>query len=318
MALQRQSVRAIIGWVLIGAAVAVLLFVTVSPASNACFGCHDSQRRALGESGHAAVASCYDCHLANGLWSWPGQKIREVFVMAPRQVFGADLPSLAQVSAGACLDCHEDIYNATTSARGLRIAHDPCARGVSCDECHATVAHGESSGRRASYTMDACTACHAAEKATLECASCHPEGTENAERSDGPWQVTHGANWEKTHGMGDLQSCRVCHSDGYCVRCHVVDVPHPGSFGKEHGPTYVRSPDSCRTCHDQTRFCDPCHGMKMPHPASFAREHGTEAVSMTDERCKRCHMMSDCVKCHESHIHPGGAAESAADAGVGR
>lgn len=301
--------RAKILWGVAGtiAVLAIALVGVVGSLPAVCSTCHSGPKAALAESSHASV-DCYACHLSGGVWGLPQHKANEVLVMYPRRIIGASRAQLSQTSRGACLRCHRSILETVISSGGLRMKHLSCAEGSSCDGCHATVAHGAESGRLSSATMDDCVACHTEVNVSIACDTCHEGDTEPRPRP-GAWQVTHGANWQKTHGMGDADSCAVCHGTTFCAKCHSVALPHPESFGDLHGRSAVDSPDACQQCHDRADFCDPCHGMMMPHPVGFVRVHSEEAESMTDARCARCHRMDDCVKCHENHVHPGGATE---------
>ncbi len=268
--------------------------------------CHGPQVVAMASEAHASV-TCYSCHLAAGVWSLPSQKAVEILRMYPRSVFSTPGAAVVtETSRHACLACHEAVLEETVSRRGIRINHSECAKGVSCDACHSTVGHGKASRRVSEPNMDDCVACHVRSEVSVACATCHVGKVEATRRKPGVWQVTHGRNWKKMHGMGDLQSCATCHPQGYCARCHLVDVPHPADFGRTHGAASVANPTSCPTCHVQATFCDACHGMQMPHPQGFLQAHSKTAKSRQDVACKRCHSMTDCEQCHANHIHPGG------------
>jgi len=158
--------------------------------------------------------------------------------------------------------------------------------------------------------MDDCLGCHKAKNAPMECNTCHDEEGEEGQEitANGPWQVTHGPAWEKTHGLGDQDTCHTCHPADFCSKCHGVPVPHPIDFGATHGQYANENTSECLVCHkSQRRFCDACHGMAMPHPDKFLEAHVRVAGGRTDPRCIRCHVASDCDACHALHVHPGGS-----------
>jgi hypothetical protein len=230
-----------------------------------------------------------------------------MFVMYPGQIFGADPDGPADETArGACLGCHEPVLNGTIESLGIRINHGVCAPTGTCDACHSGVAHGEQVRWLREPVMEECVACHRAASATDACDACHQGKSETERLSTGPWQVTHGANWKQTHGMGSLKSCSVCHPQDYCVRCHGTELPHSVDFGTTHGNDAIAENASCGSCHETASFCEPCHAAPMPHPDGFLIEHSGIAKGYEDESClKLCHRQEDCADCHVAHTHPG-------------
>lgn len=317
MARDRLPYRATI--LLVCALLAVVLVVVIAAGSSsvACSACHQPQASATSASGHASTG-CYDCHLDDGLWSLPQHKAAELLVMYPGQVIGSNQKMLGETSRRACLRCHASVLDKVTTASGLRVKHAACATGSSCDPCHATAVHGKATGRLAYSSMEECVACHSQKDVSIECDTCHEGKVEAQSLRAGSWQVIHGSNWEKTHGMGDLQSCGPCHPGGYCAKCHNVEIPHPRSFGSTHGASAIEERASCEVCHEPEPFCDNCHGMPMPHPAGFLKGHGKTAESNDDPRCRRCHAMTDCAACHVGHVHPGGATPPPPPIGANR
>ncbi len=258
------------------------------------------------ESPHAQV-TCYGCHAPDVL-SAAGFKGSEVFGMYPRaltiKTLAGPAPSVSDVG---CLSCHESVMSGVTTARGIRIRHEVCGP-TGCGVCHAAAAHGQGTRVHKGPWMDECVRCHLRQKAPTDCDTCHEGKRQAAGLSRGPWQVTHGADWPQTHGMGDLSLCETCHEPQRCVGCHGLVMPHPATFGVTHGrEALTLGRDRCGVCHDTTEFCDGCHTMPMPHPVEFLQEHSSIATSMTDETCLGCHEQRGCEWCHERHVHPGGA-----------
>jgi len=299
-----QSIAALVASGLLFA----LVFVSVSGSQpRACTLCHGEQVDALKASAHATV-NCYDCHLEEGAWGMLGQKAREIVWMYPAALVGKT-PSgpVIMISRDRCADCHEATLESGTVGRPIRITHSECAPGASCDPCHAQTSHEGAVRWSTGVVMEECVECHKASKATTKCGSCHSEETSGELRARGPWQVTHGPGWRETHGMGNLPTCSTCHPDGFCARCHGVDVPHPSDFGSTHGAIAEKDREACQTCHKDERLCDGCHQLEMPHPEEFVTGHREVAESTADARCFRCHVETDCDACHEMHVHPGGS-----------
>ncbi|MBN2404161.1 MAG: hypothetical protein JXE06_01120 [Coriobacteriia bacterium] len=289
--------------------IGLLLVVTaiVGSSPTACGACHTMSpyTEALQESAHSDIA-CYECHLPAGAWDWPAFKTHEVLGMYPASIIKARLDGAATMtSRTACLKCHSEVLEDVIEAGGIRIQHDSCAPEGSCDSCHSTVAHGESTRWILEPAMEDCIGCHRDEKAPTTCDLCHAGKTTAERLSRGSWAITHGPEWETTHGMGDLRTCDACHDDKKCASCHDIKLPHPMDFGSTHPAVALENPESCETCHDSVALCDACHGISMPHPEGFLSEHSKIATGTDDAVCIRCHKEADCVRCHVAHTHPG-------------
>lgn len=312
--------RAIILVVCVCVLIGFLAVVVVGSQPAACVSCHKAQGAYRLNSSHSKV-SCYECHLTSSYWSYPAAKIAEIGRMYPAQLLhGGKLTGPVTVtSRQACLHCHAGVLDAVAEGNGLRILHAKCAVGASCDQCHSQVPHGKASRLPRTPVMDDCVACHKREGASVKCTACHSETKRETERSvSAPWQVTHGRNWQSTHGMGDLDSCSTCHAPTYCVRCHGVALPHDAAFGAQHGQIAKTNPAACEGCHQTDTFCNACHGIQMPHPAGFLKVHATVAHGTDDQSCHRCHSKADCGRCHSYHVHPGGSVKPGTPAGGGQ
>lgn len=298
---RRQSLCLAIGGILMTLLVAL---VTGGSSAAACKLCHREVVLAQDKSSHASVG-CYRCHAPGA--SRVSFKANEIFRMYPKALLGwKPQGPVRDTSTVGCNACHDGSNERTPGRTGIRILHSSCALGSSCDSCHSTTAHGEEVRWKRQAVMEDCTACHQREKAVLECDACHEGALKTARLAAGPWQVTHGPLWRQTHGMGKLDSCVTCHPDDYCKRCHKVSIPHPVTFGSEHGPAAVADRASCEKCHKSRAFCDSCHGIVMPHIPGYLAKHSGETSSTSDPRCTRCHTKQTCERCHARHIHPGG------------
>jgi len=287
--------------------VLLVAVIAVGSVPTVCSSCHTMKPYAttLQQSAHKGV-NCYSCHLAAGSWDWPTFKAAELFRMYPSALVGAK-PSgaITSISRAACLNCHAQVLTRVVNSNGLRIDHAKCAATGSCDKCHANVAHGSTTRWSREPVMEECVVCHISSKAPHTCDTCHAGRVATQRLQAGPWQITHGASWKTTHGMGDLRYCQTCHASDYCVKCHGTVLPHPIDFPATHGAQAMKTDAKCTQCHDRTSFCDSCHGMEMPHPQGFLKNHSSIAKSSTDPTCLKCHLESDCTTCHETHIHPG-------------
>jgi hypothetical protein len=261
---------------------------------------------ALAKSKHAQV-TCYQCHLTGGGWSYPGFKLNEwgPMLIGSLQDDKITGPS-TDVSSARCLRCHEAVMDQVIEASGIRINHKMCAAGAArCTDCHAGTAHGSVTRWPSVPVMEDCVRCHIAQQAPTACDSCHRGRGQRERLMLGPWQITHGPNWSKTHGLGDLRDCQTCHRPDSCVKCHNTVLPHQADFGRTHGEEARKPGAKCLTCHDQKKLCDSCHGGEMPHPKAFLKQHSAIANTINDPACLKCHRVEDCRRCHVAHIHPG-------------
>jgi predicted CXXCH cytochrome family protein len=275
-----------------------------------CRACHvpavayDSWRA----SSHASVP-CQGCHTDRASLAGVGNTVGLVSDAIQAARHGAVDP--VPVPDAACVSCHPDLQTQTAFVRGgLRMSHKGLAKAdYRCTDCHVDAAHGVSEYRLVKPTMSMCASCHNNDKVSGTCTICHVDGKsqDEARGSDPEWSKTHGPNWRKTHGMGDLSTCVLCHDSAKCEKCHGMPLPHDQNFLPLHGNYAVKSRERCRSCHRDT-FCDSCHGMPMPHPVGFLATHSKSAKNDKDPLCGRCHILGTCTQCHESHVHPGGAA----------
>ena len=274
-----------------------------------CGSCHamDSFVEDAETTVHGSIA-CTACHVGDSVADSLDLRTRVLAQMIPATLTGVREPRGASglLPREGCLECHTQIMDSETGETGVSIDHAACAATGSCVQCHGGVAHPNAVRWVRMYTMEDCVACHQGEGTADSCDTCHTGRVERDRLAVGPWQVTHGANWRDTHGMGSVQYCATCHPNNYCVDCHGTPLPHSATWGSQHGKAAVADRDSCVTCHPDESLCDLCHGMEMPHAEGFLQDHSSKASSVEDARCAPCHIVDDCVECHENHIHPGG------------
>lgn len=307
MSLNRRTLIAVAFSVLF--VVGLAAFANVSSRPSTCASCHTMKPavQGLSKAAHAQV-DCYSCHAPSAI-DRIGFKVREVVRMYPAGFSGKKLSGVAPVVASTgCLDCHSEVMDAPIAANGLKIQHSACSQGSTCASCHSAALHADGARWSRQPVMDDCVRCHIQNKATTACDACHEGRRERDLLTRGPWQVTHGTQWQKTHGAGDTSLCVTCHEQEKCVKCHGLPMPHDEAFGTSHG-RYARSIGiaKCTTCHSDRNFCNDCHGIEMPHPATFLKQHSSIAPSMQEKSCLKCHAQSSCDNCHAAHIHPGGA-----------
>ncbi|MDO8886201.1 cytochrome c3 family protein [Candidatus Oleimmundimicrobium sp.] len=272
-----------------------------------CRTCHVIRNEfdALKKSPHKDVP-CLSCHGSPGVFGFS-------FRMADGLQNGLSYvfktykePIVSEVSNDACLRCHYDIKRRLAVNNAIQVSHKEFLdTGYKCSDCHNTVAHGDVIAQPKMPYMDKCTACHNNKKAPTTCGLCHMEKMKREVRTPGPWAITHGPTWERTHGMGNLTTCIICHETEKCERCH-IEMPHPESWPYIHGDEAKKGSigDDCCNCHLNS-FCEDCHRFEMPHPFGFLPGHPGIVKKNGDEICYTCHIKGDCNACHERHMHPG-------------
>jgi hypothetical protein len=305
----RPGQSSIARWIAVAAATLLALFlvfeIAIAPQSATCGVCHDSSPHAAMDVTHADVA-CSGCHTRGGLSGWLDARAAELTIMYPATILG-ERGVAPQVTSETCVECHGEEIERILTVDNISVRHETCAaEGAWCTDCHSTAGHGEATARVRYPTMDRCVGCHDGADAPDECDVCHSGQREERHTDAGVWAVTHGENWESTHGMGALGSCRVCHPTDDCGRCH-YQQPHPDDWPARHGGAALAEEsveESCLDCHVQS-YCDSCHGLEMPHPPYWRPQHMEEAEDMRDEACLVCHSAADCSDCHVAHTHPG-------------
>jgi hypothetical protein len=304
-------------WLWFGVLSLLLLTVTVGALSAAaavspafCATCHREAATALSQSSHQTL-DCDTCHRSEGALGLVENRlwVAGMVIEAPlRAIFPSGAG--ASIDSRRCLSCHAAQMSVTTVRNGIRMNHQaPVKEDWSCQRCHRAVGHPPEGVSVATYTMGTCLECHSTGPDNLaSCQTCHPEGESASAPRAVPtaWGVTHGENWQQTHGMGDLGTCSACHAPDYCVGCHGIPLPHAPNYLSVHGDDVLAmGKATCTTCH-QEASCDSCHGgVPMPHPASFLESHKDEVETSGQTACERCHAESSCTNCHERHIHPG-------------
>ncbi|HET6351069.1 MAG TPA: hypothetical protein VFG89_02915 [Coriobacteriia bacterium] len=304
-------------WIWWGVLSFVLFLVTVAGFSAAaavspvfCSTCHLSAAHDLSLSPHKGI-SCDGCHRDTGAFGLVESRLW-VAGMVIESPYRAIFPRGGEttVDRQRCINCHRRQLMITSLSNGVKMSHvAPVQDNWSCQRCHRDVAHGTKGRVLAVYTMGVCMGCHSNGQADVNsCITCHPEGVKPSARRLVPtaWNITHGPNWQKTHGMGDLTTCSTCHIKRYCVACHQIDLPHPDTYLSVHGTDYLTFGDkTCLKCH-QKSSCDGCHaGIEMPHPKPFMRNHRRTVERGGKAPCMRCHDQQSCDRCHSRHTHPG-------------
>ncbi|HDP70037.1 MAG TPA: hypothetical protein ENN38_04415 [Actinobacteria bacterium] len=292
--------------------VLTILLTAINPFADIsqtlfCKSCHIMRCEidSLKNSRHKDVL-CLSCHSKPGALGFIAETLEGMQNGIAYFFKSYEEPIVATVTNESCLTCHKEIQEGLHINNAIRVSHKEfLSVGYKCADCHNTVAHGDSIAQPNLPHMDKCTGCHNNEDAPTTCSICHVKRMKREIRALGPWAITHGPTWERTHGMGNLTTCIICHETEKCAKCH-TEMPHPESWPYVHGEKAksVTKEDKCAGCHVES-FCDDCHRVEMPHPQKFLPEHPDIVKKDGDKICYNCHIKGDCKLCHEKHIHPG-------------
>lgn len=288
----------------LGAVITLALGAFVDTEGVCGDACHSMRpyAAATADGAHRGIG-CAQCHTQSGVFGSlaDGWALERRLVAA---VLGRE-PSAVMLSDGACRSCHHAVEDSTFVSRGISVRHSDFL-DEQCTVCHGGTGHTLEQRVYDVPQMDDCMTCHSSSGTELTgCDVCHAqEADRDRLKRTSTWRITHGKEWRTTHGMGDLGTCVSCHVPTYCARCHIVSLPHPRAWAREHGggATAV-GVKPCHTCHEQS-WCTDCHGVEMPHPDSFLPGHGSVAERIGEDACGRCHPQASCDDCHLRSSHP--------------
>lgn len=294
-------------WVLLSIALALLIFVglfsLLSTQSFLCGSCHTIEKNylSLNNSSHKDT-SCFSCHREPGVAGFMLFEVNLLRMTASSLSQLYEKPIIAYVSDSSCLGCHRKIKKGIAVRNGIKISHKELSPGEPCTECHNTIPHGDAVKNKKYGTMEKCTACHNGQDAASDCQVCHEKNVKITKRRTGPWQVVHGSKWARTHGMGNLSSCSLCHAEKDCGKCH-SQMPHTEDWPYSHGKKAKKTGlDKCYKCHNES-VCQECHWLEMPHGDRFLPDHPKIYKEKGKKVCFNCHVKYDCDFCHSRHIH---------------
>lgn len=137
-----------------------------------------------------------------------------------------------EVASGACIFCHPNGYGGAPGSHSAEFI---------------TGKHKE----QASTDYFPCLTCHVSDM----CALCHTAGQVKPKDHENP------VKWRENHGkMRDEGGCDICHTQAFCVACHVTPMPHQAQWQGEHKVAAKTMKNDCRVCHaDTERECSSCH-----------------------------------------------------------
>lgn len=254
-------------------------------------------------STHKSVA-CAGCHYEPGIYGYIAGTLHGSENLLAF-LFKAPYPLQTTVPNKACLNCHYDIKRRQSSGeRQILVRHkDIVQAGLSCAECHASVAH-EQKGRKI-FVMNVCVRCHDGDTASAACTTCHQKDIAYKPH-------TTLDDWLKVKNARII--CTGCHTtktDQSCIACHEVELPHPDEFRRSHAMRAEAKKDLCYKCHWKTmsknEMC-ACHKEGTVHgdPEKWYFKH-RKVARINGIGCN-CHAPLYCSRCHNdpNSVYPPG------------
>ncbi len=294
-----------------------------------CYSCHAEDYNGTRDPDHRQAGfptDCILCHSPNdGTWN-RGTFDHPYELVGVHRTQPCDSCHAGGIYEGTptdCVGCHADDYNESQNPN-----HPAAGFPTTCDLCHRA---SDSSWRDATFSHDGyqLVGVHA----TLDCASCHPDGIYEGTPRDcvGCHQADYDQSVNPNHqAAGFPTTCESCHSasDGswhdanyphnawplvgshtsqQCISCHTGDVyqglpsecvdchldDYNSTDNPDHGDTGF--PTTCEICHTPTSWDDG----QFDHPFQLEGVHATLD-------CLACHSNgypgtpTDCVGCHQA------------------
>lgn len=249
---------------------------------------------------------------------------------------GADKADKAPMpTIESCADCHEEIDEKKPAEKKATAFVDPATKKakwhwftkqsdevkfshaahakkkVECVECHKAVEESTRTGPELALTMDTCTTCHTAKKASNACDTCHTQiGLDRPPPShDKLWNVRHGQAVRRGGvPQSRLEDCAMCHTEQTCIECHRREAPRDHTqfwrANAGHGLAAALDRQRCQACHT-TDACVECHTTNPP------RNHRGSWGAPRSRHCLGCHEKpaaaggEGCFTCHDgtpSHL----------------
>lgn len=190
-------------------------------------------------------------------------------------------PKVFAFKAADCLKCHKKLFEERTFAHIYvdHRLHD--SLDIACADCHSDTKHPKPKP----VAQAVCIDCHKDQRASTNCATCHPPGSIKeviakgktqeflAGRSGGkslvePTFAVPDRAWleHSSQSKGaDEVPCNSCHDSlEFCNTCHMVFHDKLAGWRQNHGPRLLRreyTQNSCWSCHSATWCADTCHAV---------------------------------------------------------
>jgi hypothetical protein len=308
--------------------------------SAACVNCHINDYNGATNPPHKSAGFPQDCTLCHGTsaLSWTTATFDHSTTGFPLtgshislQCVQCHVNNNYTLSSGACWNCHQADYNATTNPN-----HKAANFPQDCSTCHSTVNWTSATFNHAStgftlvgvHATQQCTACHINGNYSLTsaaCWNCHQTDYNGA--SNPPHKASgfpqdcvpcHGStavDWTSATfnhastgftlvGVHATQQCAACHinnnyslTSAACVNCHLND--YNGATNPPHKASGF------------PQDCVPCHGSSAVNWTSATFNHASTGFTLVGvhatQQCAACHINNNysltsaaCWNCHQT------------------
>jgi len=221
-----------------------------------CLGCHQTDYDESTDPNHRAAGFSLDCETCHSQtdpdWhraDFPHTTWPLVASHSSQRCSACHTGSVYTALPSECSDCHLDDYNRTDDPD-----HRAAGFPIACETCHQPTSW-EGADFEHPFRLDGV-------HATLDCSSCHPNGTYAGTPSD----------------------CVGCHLDDY----NATEDPDHGGAG---------FPTDCEQCHRPTSWDDGAPG-GLNHPYQLVGVHATLDCSACHSSGVYAGLPSECVDCH--------------------
>jgi predicted CXXCH cytochrome family protein len=250
------------------------------PTSDFCLACHQEEGLSVtlgddslpvtinptvfGLSVHAEEGiSCVDCH--TNISDYPHPDVKE--------------KSVREFSIGfrdACMECHEDQYQAAPDSVHLKAFDEGAENAPLCADCHNPHTQERLIGRE-SGQLTISARIHVPQT----CAQCHSEKYESYKDS------VHGKALTE-EGNVDVPTCTDCHG------VHNIQDPTTAEFRNT-------TPDLCADCHDNAGIMDK-YGISTNVLETYVADfHGTNVLLFGEQSPDQATNKAVCTDCHGVH-----------------
>src|SRR5947209_418811 len=309
--------------------------------STTCVSCHLKDFQGTTNPNHVSSNFPQTCQQCHSTTSWlnatfdhntTGFALTGSHTVPPRQCTDCHVNNNYNITATACVSCHQSDYNTATTPVNHVSAHFP----TTCESCHDTVlwTDGKFDHTSTGFALTGahtvpprqCVDCHVNGNYSLNstlCYSCHQTdyaGTNNPAHASAGFPTTcelcHNTTvWtDSTFNHANTtfpltgshtvppRQCTDCHVNGNyttlpitCIGCHQTDYSNTTNPGHKAQPQFF--PTTCQTCHTTTAWTGATfnHTQYSPFPTS----HGG-----ANNVCATCHTNSNdysvfqCTACH--------------------
>lgn len=332
-------------WIFAAMVTALILFAVgavggsvYTSRPNFCATCHEMkpEYNTWTASSHSKVA-CSDCHVEAKPWNLAHKVValEQLYLHVTDQV-PREIRIKKQIENDVCESCHSRQREVTASG-DLKVPHAKHidVEGMSCVDCHATVAHAGITrydqdlahkshemiaksvnmvAREFRPSMVSCINCHNEKKVNINCEACHREIKTPTNHVADTWKVKHGKD-----ALDSYNECLFCHDiakgmppvtekrpleavrqNDFCLDCHLTRPPeHDMAWVLGHRKAASADKSGCTVCHDEARVSGSPVEKTPACTQCHNSNHNNTWIREHPQVVKR-DGMGACFKCHDA------------------